>query len=813
MQFDSPVAAAAPRGGTTPASDWRALDERDEWAAFSRPAAGGDGYQESYIAISGMHCATCSLTVEHALASLPGVASVQVNGASATARLTWSPQRCRPSDWLAALRRAGYGAVPAGDLLEAEPRQREQRVLLWRWLVAGFCMMQVMMYAVPAYVAAPGDITPDIESLLRWASWVLTLPVILFSCWPFFGAAWRDLRHRTLGMDVPVALGLAIAFGVSTAATFDPNGPLGRDVWFDSVTMFVFFLLSGRFLEQRLRNRTAGALEALMRRLPQTIERRAGASGAFERVSVRRIATGDVIRVLPGEVFPADGAVLEGETRVDEALLTGESQPLARTTGQGVIAGSQNLTGVVVVRVERVGGRTRYAQIVALMEQAAVDKPRLARIADRVATPFLLAVILAAAAAAAWWWSVDPARALGVAVAVLIVTCPCALSLATPAATLAAAGALARRGILVRRLQALETCADVDVAMFDKTGTLTHDRMGVVATRTRSGVDAAAALGLAGALARHSLHPASRAIAAAAPAGDRPVQGVSETPGQGLRGRAMLADGTMQELRLGSASFCAAPPAAADGFARAAHLADDGGWIATFGLDEQLRPEAAAAIGALRQTGVAMQLLSGDRMANVVRLAERLGIDTAQGDCTPEDKLVAVARAQQSGRRVAMIGDGVNDAPVLARADVSIAIGEGVPIAQTTSDFVVLGGQLGAVGELVTLARRTRRVVRQNLAWAAAYNATCVPLAAAGLMPPWLAGLGMAASSLLVVANAARLARVTRVDADVAARGGEQGAPRSAPAASCISESGCLDWPAMRESDSATRISSAAAPA
>ena len=281
------------------ASGWLALDDPQEWAGFSRPVRDREGWHESYLAIQGMHCAACALTVEQALAHLPGVEAVQVNGASATARVTWSAAASRPSQWLAALQRAGYGAVPAGDLVDAAARVKEQRLLLWRWLVAGFCMMQVMMYAWPAYVAEPGEIAPDIASLLRWASWVLTLPVVLFSCWPFLAAALRDLRHRTVGMDVPVALGIAIAFGASTAATFDPGGVLGSEVWFDSVTMFVFFLLSGRLLEQRLRDRTAGSLEALMRRLPQTIERRRP-DGGFERVAARRLAARAVIGWLPG---------------------------------------------------------------------------------------------------------------------------------------------------------------------------------------------------------------------------------------------------------------------------------------------------------------------------------------------------------------------------------------------------------------------------------------------------------------------------------------------------------------------------------
>jgi len=750
------AASAAPPA----AAGWALLDDPAEWEAFSRAVPGRGDCWESALAIDGMHCAACTLDVEHALAQAPGVESVRVNGASHTARLVWSPAAGHPSQWIEALRRAGYGAVPAPDLFAAAPRQHAQRLMLWRWLVAGFCMMQVMMYAVPAYMAQPGEITDDIAALLRWASWTLTLPVVLFSCWPFFQSAWRDLKGRRVGMDVPVALGIAIAFLASTAVTFDPSGPLGHEVWYDSVTMFVFFLLSGRLLEQRLQGRTAGALEALMRRLPQTVER-LGADGEFHRVAARKLVVGDTIRVLPGEVFPADGEVTAGETRVDEALLTGESRALARRTGECVIAGSHNLSGVVSVRVTRTGRDTRYAGIVALIEQAASEKPRLARIADRIASPFLLVVMAAAAGAAVWWWPTDPGHALGVAMAVLIVTCPCALSLATPAAMLAAAGALARRGVLVRRLQALEDAASVDTLVFDKTGTLTEDRMAVIATRTRPGTDPHEALALAGALAQHSLHPASRAITLAAGSVGWTAHGVNEVAGRGVRGSVGGDSGWgSREMRLGSANFCRAPFSGAPGSGLEVHLADPQGWLATFTLDEAMRPDAPAAVGRLRAAGVSVELLSGDRRVAVTRLAQRAGIDRAYGDCSPEDKLVHVRAAQSRGHRVAMVGDGVNDAPVLARADVSIAMGEAVPLAQARSDFVIPGAQLAGAAAIVAHARRARAVVRENLAWAALYNLVCVPLAVFGFMPPWLAGLGMAGSSLLVIANSARLARI-----------------------------------------------------
>jgi Cu2+-exporting ATPase len=749
-----------PATANEPARAWHALDEPLEWQSFSAPASGQSGAWESVLAISGMHCAACSLAVEDALLHVPGVRSAQVNGPAALARVVWLPDRSRPSDWLDALARAGYGAVPAGDVLAAQPRRQAARLLLWRWLVAGFSMMQVMMYALPAYLAGPGDIAPDIDALLQWACWILALPVLLFCCQPFFASALRDLRHARVGMDVPVALGIVIAFGASTATTFGGAAGPSAGVWYDSLTMFVFFLLSGRLLEGRLRDRTSGSLDALLRRLPQTVERETG-PGRFERVAVRRIVAGDLIRVLAGEAIPADGTVEAGQSRVDEALLTGESKPLVRSAGDAVIAGSQNLAGPLEVRVTRAGGSTRYAAIVALMEQAALDKPRLAQLADRIASPFLLLVLVASAAAAAWWWPTGPAHAIGVAVAVLIVTCPCALSLATPAAALAAAGALARRGLLVRRLQALDGCARIDTVVFDKTGTLTEDRLSVRAVVTRAGADGPQVRQQAAALARMSLHPASRAIAGSFDAGPWTAQEVCELRGRGVQGRLAVAGAPGgQLLKLGAASFCDVPQSVDAGNSPQVHLADASGWLASFALEETLRDDAAAAVAELEGLGVRVQILSGDRNQAVSRLAERAGVAVFQGECSPADKLAHLQSLQQHGHRVAMVGDGLNDGPALARADLSVALGAAVPLAQGHADVVIPGGQLLALGMLVRQGRRARRVVRQNLAWAGLYNAVCVPLAIAGAMPPWLAGLGMAGSSLIVVLNAARLARL-----------------------------------------------------
>ncbi|MFZ3127566.1 MAG: cation-translocating P-type ATPase [Rhodoferax sp.] len=745
------------------------LDDPQEWSAFSRPSAHDADRWESSVVIEGMHCAACSLTVEEALSRVPGVISAQVGAASHRAKVVWSASRVHPSAWMQAVQDSGYRAVPANDMFASERRKLETRQALWRWLVAVLCMMQVMMYAYPAYIAHPGDLSTEMEQLLRWASWVLTLPVILFSCGPFFRNALRDVTQARISMDLPVALGMLITFAVSTAGTFDPQGTFGHEVYFDSLTMFVAFLLTGRWLELRLRDRTAGALEALMNRLPDSVER-LRADGQFERVAVRRLVVGDVVRVHPGETFAADGVVERGETLVDEALLTGESRPLARGVGAQVLSGSHNLNSSVQVRVQCVGSDTRFAQIVALMESASASKPQAAQLADRLAKPFLLAVLVAAAGACAWWWSYDPGHALMVAVAVLVVTCPCALSLATPAAMLAAAGALARGGVMVRRLQALEALAAVDTLVFDKTGTLTRDAMVLGAVDVRAGVEADQALAMAAALAQHSLHPVSRAVCAAArtraqsravSAGQWACDAATESAGQGVQGTvsggAPGAGAADHDLRLGSAAFCGVAPGAAPGLR--VYLSDARGWLATFELQEDLRPEAKAVVAALAADGVTVHMLSGDQPESVARVAALAGIGHARGGCSPDDKLVLLRQLQVSGHTVAMVGDGLNDGPVLAGANVSFAFGQAVPLAQAQADFVVLGDRLMSVVQAVRLSRRTLTVVRQNLWWALLYNAACVPLAIVGLLPAWLAGLGMAASSLVVVVNALRLAR------------------------------------------------------
>lgn len=758
---DSTSIFGAHRGPLTVNDDFAVLDDPVEQQDFTEYQDGEGGRSaESVLMVQGMYCAACADTVECALQGLPGVLSAQVHAATRRLTVRWDPQRTRMSSLAQVVGQTGYRLLPMQQALSISERLKETRQALWRLFVAGFCAMQVMMYAWPAYVAAPGEIPDDISQLLRWASWLLTLPVVFFASGPFYKGAWRDLKLGRIGMDTPVTLGILVTFLASSAATFDPHGPWGHEVWFDSVTMFVFFLLGGRYLEFKARDRTAGALDALMNRLPEVCARQR-ADGVFETVSVRRLVVGDKVQVQAGQAFPGDGALLSDTATVDEALLTGESHPVTRRRGEAVVAGSFNLGGPVLLDVQRLGRDTRFAQIVGLMEKASTEKPRLAVLADRIAAPFLVLVVLAALAAGYYWWQIDHTKALAVAVAVLIVTCPCALSLATPAAMLSAAGALARRGILVRRLQAFEVLSSIGAVIFDKTGTLTHDRLRLEAVHTREGVDRDQALALAVTLAQGSLHPVSRALVLAASdlAAAPGITDITEQAGQGLQGH--RAGGGW--LRLGSAVFCGAAPAGAQDATPRAYLADEQGWIATFELSEGLREDAAEAVARLRELGIQTWLLSGDRDAAARQVGGAVGVDHVIAGATPEQKLAEVVRLQSQGLRVAMVGDGLNDGPVLARADTSFALGHAAPLAQAQSDYVIQSGLVMDVVHTLQHARFTMRIVRQNLIWAAVYNAVAVPLALVGWMPPWLAGLGMAGSSFLVIANAMRLASNTHI--------------------------------------------------
>jgi Cu2+-exporting ATPase len=733
---------------------------------FVRPV--GEHEREAALILEGITCAACVWLNEAHIARQPGVTAVDINYATRRARVRWDENITKLSAILEAIQAIGYRAHPYDVTRSEQLAQKERRTAQWRLFVAGFGMMQVMMYAFPAYMAdvgEGGDMSLDISQLLRWASLILTLPVIVYSAAPFFRNAWRDIKFRRVGMDVPVALGVGSAFAASCWATLTASG----EVYFDSVTMFVFFLLAGRYLEMMARQKAARGVEALARALPAFAERLPQwPAEDSERVAVVDLCVGDCVRVRPGAVIPGDGEVLDGASSTDESLLTGESRPVAKQAGDAVTGGSVNVASPLVVRLSRVGEATRLASIRRLMEQAAAEKPALVQQADRIAAHFVWVLLVLALVTGAYWLNVDADRALWVFVAVLVVSCPCALSLATPAALTVATGALAREGVLVTRGHAIETLARANHWIFDKTGTLTLGRPGVVALLRAEGVDEAEVFALVRALEQASEHPLGRALLEKVGAGETAqVTMLRAQTGQGIEAR--LQSGA--QVRIGVPAFVAAlhdqamPAEIADWLAAGdsvVALGDSSGWRAWFRIADALRPGVAVALGRLSAHGVKLTILSGDAPQTVAAVAAELGIADFHGGMAPEDKHAYVRAAQAGGANVAMVGDGVNDAPVLAQAHVSVAMGAGTDLARSQADVVLLSNDPAHLVAGIAIARRTLAIMRQNLAWAFLYNVIAIPLAMAGWVTPWMAGIGMSASSLLVVLNALRLQKPIR---------------------------------------------------
>lgn len=737
------------------------FDHPDFQQGFVKPI--GEHEREAALILEGITCSACIWLNEQHVAHQPGVTAVDINYATRRARVRWDERRIKLSDILAAIQAIGYRAYPYDAARSEQISQRERRSALWRIFVAGFGMMQVMMYAFPAYIAADGEMTADIEAMMRWASLILTAPVVLYSAAPFFSHAWRDVRLRRLGMDVPVALGVGAAFVASCWATVIGQG----EVYFDSVTMFVFFLLCGRYVEMLARQKAVRGVEELGKALPAFAEKLAAwPSPAGDKVPVSQLVVGDVIRVKPGETVPADGVVIEGESEANEALLTGESRPVPKRPGAEITGGTVNGGSPLCVRVSRIGEHTRLAAIRQLMERASAEKPRVVQQADRVAAYFIVALLVLACVTAGWWYWHDPDRALWIFVSVLVVSCPCALSLATPVALTVATDALARTGVLVTRGHAIEALARADHFVFDKTGTLTYGEMRVETVRAFGAADASTLLALAAGLEQGSEHAIGKALRlrAAEEGVSLPAfGGVAATTGQGVAG---VLDGVT--YRIGRPAFAAelaaAPvPEALLEDERSGRtviaLASSVGWLGGFALSDGLREDCVQTFETLRAEGLALSIFSGDTPPAVEAVGRQLGVEHAVGGMTPEGKHAGLRALQKGDAVIAMVGDGVNDAPVLAQAQVSVAMGGGTDLARNQADIVLLSARLGALADGLALSRRALSIIRQNLWWSFAYNFTAVPLAMSGLVTPWMAGIGMSASSLFVVLNALRLQR------------------------------------------------------
>ena len=719
---------------------------------------GSHGNAKATLSVEGIRCAACVWLIEKRLSQVPGLQSADLNVSTEKLQVSWDATLCKPSDILQAVREVGYVAYPFDPIQHGEMLRKNARQLFKRLFVAGLSMMQVMMYAVPVYVAEAGSIEPEMEQLMRWASLVLTLPAVLYSAQPFFQGAWTDLRQRALGMDVPVALGIGAAFSGSVWFTIAGQG----EVYFDSVTMFIFLLLASRYLELVARRRAAGSLETMQHALPDAawLLKDYPASRDPTRVPAIQLRAGDVILAKPGDPIAADSVIIDGDTTLDMSLLTGESQPQWRRAGEQVVGGAVNISQPVILRVERVAKDSTLSSLIRMIERAGQGKPKISQWADRVAAWFVAALLVLALGVLMFWLWRDASRAWPIAIAVLVVSCPCALSLATPSALAAATDRLLRQGVLIMQPHVLEMLYRATHVVFDKTGTLTEGRPQLQLITLMGGLQRDAVLRVAAAMESGSAHPLSQTIITAASAESltaAQAEAVTHHAGRGLE--AQIGD---QTYRLGTAAFVSGvtgTDAPADVLAGISpvYLGSAAGWLACLAFADTLKPDAAAVVGYFKTRGQRVVLLSGDSPAIVSQVATSLQMDEAHGGMLPDQKLAYVQQLQQQGAVVVMVGDGINDAAVLRGADVSFAMGSGAALAQSHADAVLLSATLSSLRDASIAATACMQVIRQNLIWATLYNLLAIPAAAFGLLSPWMAGLGMSASSALVVANALRL--------------------------------------------------------
>lgn len=732
----------------------------DEQALYDRPDVQApfvlhdDDLAETTLMIEGISCAACGWLIERHLRTFPAVVEARLNLSSHRLYLRWKDAALPLSQVLNELRSIGYAGHPWQADKASEQLAQDNRSSLRQLGVAGLLWFQAMMATMATWPEFNIDLSPEMHTILRWVAMFLTTPIVFYSCAPFFKGAFRDLRTRHLTMDVSVslAIGLAYVAGIWTAIT-----GVG-ELYFDAVGMFALFLLTGRYLERRARERTAAATAQLINLLPASCLR-VNENGQSERILLSELRLEDRVLVHPGAVLPADGRIVAGQSSIDESLLTGEYLPHPRVPGDAVTAGTLNVESVLTVEVIALGPDTRLSAIVRLLERAQSEKPRLAQIADRAAQWFLLISLIAAAIIGVLWWQLDPSRAFWIVLAMLVATCPCALSLATPTALTTATGTLHALGLLLTRGHVLEGLNQIDTVIFDKTGTLTEGRLTLRAIRSLGPLGSDDCLSLAAALESRSEHPIARAF------GRTPLMAddVVSTPGLGLEGRV-----GPRRLRIGQADFVCAlsdspVPTLPDEPGQWLLLGDETQALAWLVLDDRLRDDASTLVQACKLRGWKILLLSGDSSPMVASVAAQLGIDEVRGSLRPDDKLQILQQLRAQGHKVLMLGDGINDVPVMAAADISVAMGSATDLAKTTADAVLLSNRLQALVQAFTLARHTRRVILQNLWWAALYNGLMLPFAALGWITPLWAAAGMSVSSLIVVLNALRLTSA-RVD-------------------------------------------------
>ncbi|PFG56142.1 Cu2+-exporting ATPase [Vibrio sp. ES.051] len=697
-----------------------------------------DNTSEVTLSLDGVSCAACAWLIEKQVSSVEGLVSIRVNTTTNRALLAWDKTQVRLSELLSVIHKLGYKAAPFEADKQEASYHRMMKQYLYRLGIAGLATMQVMMLAVALYLEVFGDLEPEFKNYFRWVSLIFATPVLLYSAMPFYLNAWRSIKGRTLGMDVPVSVALIFAYVASLFATVTEQG----EVFFESISMFTFFLLVGRFLEMRARRKAAAASGNLLKLIPAIATTLDG-----EQIPVKTLKVGDRIRVLPGEHIPADGHVLSGRIHIDESMLTGESVHVVKREGDAVYAGTLNGDESFELEVMSSKADSMISNIVRLQDEAQHSKPKIAEIADVVARYFVGAILIISAGTWLYWHQTKPDDAFWIMLSVLVATCPCALSLATPTALTCAASRMGNFGILLRKGHVFETLCKINHLVVDKTGTLTKGDIEICDTKVLSDLPKEDCLSLAAALEAHANHPIARSFASYVN-DDFVVSEVQNVIGSGIEG---IWNGKI--VKIGSAAFVQGKESDES---HAVYLSVDGEHVASFYYRDPIRKESKAFIQRFADAGIKTTLLTGDSLSNARPVANEIGIAHVVASAKPEDKL-AFLKSLDKDSITMMVGDGINDAPTLAGAHLSVAMGGGTDVAKASADMTLLGDNLEKLLEARLLALRTRKIIRENLAWSLGYNLLILPLAVTGLVAPYVAVVGMSASSIIVVSNSLRL--------------------------------------------------------
>ena len=725
---------------------------------FTKPIS--ETHLEITLKLEKIRCAACVWLCEHFVKRMPGVQDVQINYVSQKARIQFDPRQASLAGLLHAIERIGYGAWPFEPSIAIEKARKERRQLLTRLGVALLGMMQVMMYAWPTYVGE-SDMSVESGLLLNWASWALTVPVMVYSAGPIFQSAWHSIRlfgsSRMLGMDVPIALALALAFIAGTINLVKGSG----ESYFDSITMFVAFILGARYIELLARQDAQGGAEALAKQLPATCSRYIDYpdSAELKSVPVVQCHVGDYLRIPPGGVVPTDGNLVQGESSLDESLLTGESKPIEKYAGDTLYAGTHNIQNPFVMQITAVGQSTRIAGIASLLENALLAKPAVLGLAEKWAGHFVLFLIASAVLSTAVWLMIDPSKAWTVLVAVLVASCPCALSLAVPTAMAASQGAVTKLGLLIVRGHVMESLVKVTDIVLDKTGTLTMGEPELKEIELfRSGIDRQTALSIAAGLEEGQSHPLAMAFLRAAHQEKLTPKLlgtlVSNQLGCGVRAGGFVLGSQAWMRSLGHINSVMHTHSGEYG---TVFLADEQGLIARFVFLDTPRAGVNELLAMAKRRSITVHMVSGDDAATVSWWASHFGITQFHSGFSPEGKYAFIEALQAEGRTCLAIGDGINDAPLLAKANISVAVGSGAPLASAGADAILTASSLAPLAKALVMADRTKAVIQQSLLWAFIYNLVAIPVAMMGWVNPWVAGIGMALSSLAVTLNAWRL--------------------------------------------------------